>query len=43
MPPFANKPAGDAAGWEPQVADSRQAHTSSGFPVVGQRGWGAAG
>jgi len=28
MPLFANKPAGDAAGWEPQAADSRLAHTA---------------
>src|SRR5258708_368233 len=28
MPLFASKPAGDAAAWEPQAADSRLAHTA---------------
>src|SRR6516165_3829954 len=32
MPLFANKPAGDAAGWEPQAADSRLAHTAGADP-----------
>ena len=32
MPLFANKPAGDAADWEPQAADSRLAHTAGVDP-----------
>src|SRR5580704_2633245 len=32
MPLFANKPAGDAADWEPQAADSRLAHTAGADP-----------
>jgi uncharacterized protein YbjQ (UPF0145 family) len=32
MPLFANKPAGDAAGWEPQAADGRLAHTAGADP-----------
>src|SRR5215472_13052235 len=32
MPLFANKPAGDAAAWEPQAADSRLAHTAGADP-----------
>jgi uncharacterized protein YbjQ (UPF0145 family) len=32
MPLFANKPAGDAATWEPQAADSRLAHTAGADP-----------
>jgi len=32
MPLFGNKPAGDAAGWEPQAADSRLAHTAGADP-----------
>src|SRR5215470_1189332 len=32
MPLFGNKPAGDAAGWEPQAADSRLAHTAGAQP-----------
>jgi len=34
MPLFANKPAGDAADWELQAADSRLAHTAGGVPVA---------
>src|ERR1700751_5036977 len=33
MPLFANKPAGDAAGWEPQAADGRLAHTAGADPA----------
>src|SRR6516225_5103583 len=33
MPLFGNKPAGDAAGWEPQAADSRLAHTAGADPA----------
>ena len=32
MPLFGNKPAGDAAEWEPQAADSRLAHTAGADP-----------
>src|SRR5258707_4301722 len=32
MPLFASKPAGDAAAWEPQAADSRLAHTAGADP-----------
>src|SRR5216684_6324482 len=32
MPLFANKPAGYAAAWEPQAADSRLAHTAGADP-----------
>src|SRR4029077_18617205 len=32
MPLFANKPAGDAADWEPAAADSRLAHTAGADP-----------
>src|ERR1700751_4378593 len=33
MPLFANKPAGDAAGWEPPAADGRLAHTAGVDPA----------
>jgi uncharacterized protein YbjQ (UPF0145 family) len=33
MPLFSNKPTGDAATWEPQVADSRLAHTAGAAPA----------
>src|SRR5579859_3573857 len=32
VPLFASKPAGDAAAWEPQAADSRLAHTAGADP-----------
>jgi uncharacterized protein YbjQ (UPF0145 family) len=33
MPLFGNRPAGDAATWEPQAADSRLAHTAGADPA----------
>jgi uncharacterized protein YbjQ (UPF0145 family) len=33
MPIFGNKPAGDAASWEPQIAETRLAHTAGAAPT----------
>ena len=33
MPVFGNKPAGDAAAWEPQAAASRLANTAGAAPA----------